>query len=299
MAKGTPAFVSMVGGKARQGAWIIDHLPRNIQLYVEPYAGAATVLINRTPTGVEVLNDIDHHLVSLFRFLRDVDTDELYRSLVLTPFSREEYAQSKKPLPDDLPDVEKARRLFIRYNQAYGGVGQAVAYRTPNTDGGWAVNKLGIPGKPSVAAGVWVRRIDRLHRVAERLRMVQIESHPALHVLKHYDTPETVFYVDPPYLPESVKDQRSLRRMYAFPMSADDHAELLELLVGLKGMVLLSGYTSETYGQTLVNEHGWSVDQRTWNSNVSKRKKNNTPRAEAVWSNPALAAAVAVQPRLI
>lgn len=299
MAKATPAFISWTGGKARQGAWIIDHLPRVIRLYVEPYAGAATVLLNRTATGVEVLNDLDHGITSLFRFLRDVDTDKLYRALTLTPFSREEYAISKRPIPEDLPDVEKARRLFIRYNQAFGGTGQKNAFRNPDTDGGWAVNKLGLPGRPSISAGVWVRRIERLYKVVDRLRMVQVECKPALYIIKGYDRVETVFYVDPPYLPQSVKNKRALKQMYAYAMSTEDHVELLELLVGLKGMVLLSGYQSELYDKILVQDHGWSVDTKMWRANLAAIKKHNTPRIEAVWSNPALVAAVAVQPKLL
>ena len=291
MPKPTRAILGMVGGKARQGPWIIDHLPRYIESYVEPYCGAATVLLNREATGVETMNDIDHGITTLFRILRDCDTEKLVRMLQLTPYSREEFVLAKQPIDPTLPDEETGRRLFVRFSQAFGGLGQTAAHNTAHTDGGWALAKASKSHRMGISVGVWLRRIDRLYQVAERLRQVQIECRPALQVLKAYDRTHTVFFVDPPYLPDAVRNRKASKRAYAHSMTVEDHEELLEVLVGLKGMVLISGYYGELYQQTLEVEHGWVADKRSYNANVSAKKKANSPRVEALWSNPALVAA--------
>src|SRR5690606_16389589 len=99
----------------------IPHFPPH-HTYVEPFGGAANVLLNKPPSPVEVYNDIDSNLVTIFRVLRD-HPDELRRALELTPYSREEYVRCLGPLYG-LDYVEKARRLIVRYRQTFRGIGQ-------------------------------------------------------------------------------------------------------------------------------------------------------------------------------
>jgi DNA adenine methylase len=68
-----------------------------------------------------------------------------------------------------------------------------------------------------------------------------IENKPALEILKREDGPGTLFYCDPPYLPET----RAAKQVYSFEMAEEDHVELLEVFLGVKGKVMLSGYRNK------------------------------------------------------
>src|SRR5206468_1945953 len=73
----------------------------------------------------------------------------------------------------------------------------------------------------------------------------------AVDVIRQQDGPGTLFYLDPPYLPET----RTARDVYAHELTADRHAELLAVVRGCKGKVILSGYPSALYDQGLA---GWT-----------------------------------------
>src|SRR5690606_29210212 len=108
------SIITYYGGKGHSWRRSIPHFPPH-HTYVEPFGGAANVLLNKPPSPVEVYNDIDSNVVTIFRVLRDYP-DELRRALELTPCSREEFVRCLGPL-DGLDDVEKARRLIVRYRQ--------------------------------------------------------------------------------------------------------------------------------------------------------------------------------------
>ena len=92
----------------------------------------------------------------------------------------------------------------------------------------------------SGAVSRWLNRIEGLWAVAERLRPVQIENKDALDILRKYDSPDTLFYCDPPYPHESRGDPKA----YGFEMKNEEHEKLSEVLHSLKGKVALSGYNT-------------------------------------------------------
>ena len=105
------------GGKWILAPWIISHFPPH-RVYVEPFGGAASVLLRKPRSYAEVYNDLDREIVSLFRVARERG-EELRRALELTPFARQEYLEAWHPSDDPL---EQARRTVIR---AYMGFASA------------------------------------------------------------------------------------------------------------------------------------------------------------------------------
>ena len=160
------SIITYYGGKGYSWRRIIPHFPPH-RTYVEPFGGAASVLLNKPPSVGEVYNDIDSILVTIFRVLRD-HPDELRRVLELTPYSREEYGRCLGPL-DGLDDVEKARRLIVRYRQAFSGKGQKA------TPGQWSYSVTKSSRGMAGAVSYWLSAIDEvLPLVVERFRRVQI-----------------------------------------------------------------------------------------------------------------------------
>src|SRR4051794_29878494 len=79
------------GGKWMLAKWIVSHFPEH-RIYVEPYGGAASVLLRKDRAFSEVYNDLDDRLVNLFRILRDeTKAARLIDLLRLTPWSRTEF----------------------------------------------------------------------------------------------------------------------------------------------------------------------------------------------------------------
>lgn len=262
------------GGKWRIAKWITSHFPVH-RAYVEPFGGAASVLLQKEPATAECYNDLDSTIYDLFRVLRDpIMSNELQQLLVRTPFAREEFDAAYEPT-DDI--VEAARRTIVRSFMGYGSDGTAGEYKTGFRRTVTAASKF--PSRE------WENYPTALSTTIARLRSVVIENIDAIELMRGLDSPETLFYVDPPYHPET-RSKGNRRRgagfhVYKHEMTIEDHASLLEFLTGVDGMVVLSGYPHETYDAALT---GWTrVTKDAW-------ADGGRPRVECLWLNPAAAA---------
>lgn len=257
------------GGKWRLASWIIGNFPEH-RVYVEPFGGGGSVLLRKPRAYSEVYNDLDGEAVNLFRVLRGPRAGELVSALALTPFSRDEFFASYEPSDDP---VEQARRLVVRSFMGFGSDGH-----NPNVRTGFraAANR-----SHTVPAHDWANYPSALKAAVERLRGVVIENKPGVEVMRQQDTPDTLHYVDPPYLPEtrSNKSRKSGDKYhaYAHEMSTADHVELLETLRELKGMVVLSGYPAPLYDYALAD---WRRVECAALSDGAK------PRTEVLWISP-------------
>jgi DNA adenine methylase len=229
---------------------------------VEPYAGAASILLSKDPSPFEVLNDLDGKVVNFFRVLRE-RTQDLIRVIELTPYSRAEQSLSwevctsidfdrtpwiespsmrlrtsnrnqskefnRRKLSTSEDELERARRFYVQSWQAYGGLRS-----------GWRYQKSNAGGKSLVKD--W-NDTERLYAVARRLKKVQLDSDDALSVIARFDTPSTLFYNDPPYLPET----RVQKIAYRHEMTPEQHEQLAFALHNIKGMAIISHYPCEVY----------------------------------------------------
>lgn len=255
------------GGKFSHLNWLLPLLPKCYH-FCEPFGGSAAVLLNRDPSPIETYNDIDGDVVTFFKVLRD-KPDELIEKLVFTPFSQEEFKEAYEMRGrKDLPDIEKARLFFIRAEQVRIGLAQT------STAGRWAWCRLTSRRGMSGAVSRWLNRIDALWAVAERLRRVQIENRDAIEVIRRYDSPETLFYLDPPY----PHDSRGDIRAYSYEMTEEDHKKLSELLHSVRAKVAISGYLSPLT-QQLYDD--WTrIDAPPAIIHSAKE-----PRVESLWIN--------------
>jgi DNA adenine methylase len=115
----------------------------------------------------------------------------------------------------------------------------------------------------------WLTAVDGLAAVYQWLRQVLVLNRPALEVIRAYDVPETLFYLDPPYLHET----RKANNIYAPEMTAEQHAELLEVINGASGKVMLSGYRSEMYDAALSSWRRYEFDQANQAAGGSSKRR--------------------------
>jgi DNA adenine methylase len=101
---------------------------------------------------------------------------------------------------------------------------------------------------------------------------------PALEVIRAHDTPTTLFYLDPPYLPET----RAANNVFGeFDMTTEQHEELLATIKTLQGKVMLSGYPSKLYDSKLSGWHRHQFDlPNNAAGDIIKRRMT-----ECVWCN--------------
>ena len=263
----TTPVIRYHGGKFRLASWILQHFPEH-RVYVEPFGGAAGVLMQKPRSFAEVYNDLDGDIVNLFQVLQDArQRDQLTELLVLTPYARSEFERAFDETGDP---IEQARRTIIRAEMGFGSAG-ATKSRT-----GFRID---TKREYATAQHIWARFPDRIAAIGQRLAGVLIEQRPAIEVMQAHDTPDTLHFVDPPYM----HGTRTIgsNRYYRHEMTDADHQQLLATLKTLQGMVVLSGYPSTEYDTAL---QGWSFNSRTA---ACAAGRGAASRQECVWLNPA------------
>ena len=243
------------GGKRYLAPKIVALMPRHLH-YVEPYAGGLAVLLARDPDdkrlwlgeaspvrGVsEVVNDINGRLTNFWKVLQGEESFAKFQRIVSAiPFSEREWKDAHAHEYGRDP-VGDAAAFFVDCRLSLAG----------RMNGFTGVTRTRTRGGRNNEVNAWLNCVDGLPAVHRRLRNVLIlDGRPALDVIRAHDGPNTLFYCDPPYLHET----RSAPQVYAFEMTEDDHRELLDVLRQCRGKVMLSGYPSRLYDETLA---GWT-----------------------------------------
>ncbi len=271
------------GGKWRLAPWIISYFPEHT-VYVESYGGGGSVLLRKDRVYAEIYNDLDGEIVNFFRVLRDRG-EELIGKIAITPYAREEYTQSYRETSNDL---ERARLTAIRSFMGFASGSVTLAkdcgFKVKgNYSGEYGNPKTGFRnysdikrGGGGTVAGDWAKLPEAYQSVIDRLQGVIIENKDAKQVMAQHDTPNTLHYVDPPY----VLSSRTVahRDVYRHELQNQDHAELADFLGSLSGMVVVSGYRTDLYDK-LFDDY----------LRIDKEVKVGTcgKRTESLWINRA------------
>jgi DNA adenine methylase len=264
------------GGKGNIARWIVQYIPAG-QIYVEPFAGAASVLWHLpSPFPVEVLNDLDGDIVKC-KF------EELAHRLIFTPYARAEFARALQIVKDpNATDIDRAWAFFVKQNQGFGGKAKV------SGDWGRAIYTInnGMAGNTSK----WRSRLKLLTFWHERLSRVQIDCIDGIECIKYWDTPETVFYIDPPYVADTRKDCR----LYRKEPDLAYHERLVETILAAKGKVLFSCYDHPVYApltnagwRKLIKETACHMAGRIRGSKLQSTgaAKAHVPRTETLYLN--------------
>jgi DNA adenine methylase len=203
-----------IGGKNRIAKTIIEIFPRHTT-YVEPFAGGAQVFFHKEPSSVEVLNDQFGEVVNFFRVCQS-HHEELLRCLGFTLASREWFDRFEKQAPESLTDIQRATRFFYLQKNSFGGM---VVHRNYH---------YCVARQSNFNPAHLPQLIENTY---QRLRNVQIENLRYEEILRRYDRPKTLFYLDPPYWG---------RKLYQFNFGAADFVKMEARLRGIKGKFVLS-----------------------------------------------------------
>ena len=255
-------MIPYMGGKSALAGWVISHFPENYKdmVYCEVFGGGGWVLFKKDLSNLEIYNDLNSHLVNLFKVIRD-DYEKFNHKCQWSLHSREMFYEAKEKLKDDkfLNDIEKAMHYAISQVQAFSGCS------------GWGY----VLTADKIVSGKWLPFAKRLELINARLKRVQIEQLDFEKVIKKYDTKKTLFYCDPPYVE---KEFYYNKNNVSFKL--DDHVRLAELLKSIKGKFVLSYYdhklVRELYKDFRIIEKATKKASR---GNVGKYKNEVKPEA--------------------
>ena len=176
------SFLAWVGGKSHLTDRIIPLLPDH-RCYCEVFAGAAWMLFRKEESQVEIINDINSDLATLYRVVKH-HLEEFVRTLKWLLVAREEFERFLATDPATLSDIQRAARFYYLMKTGYGA-----RLRSPS---------FGIAASAPSRFNL-LRIEEELSAAHLRLARVYVENKPFQDVIERFDRPDTLFYVDPPY----------------------------------------------------------------------------------------------------
>ena len=209
------SFMSWVGGKKALRDDVIIRMPPFYDKYIEVFGGAGWVLFRKTPENeAEVFNDFNSNLVNLYRCVRDNPAKLKYK-LRYVLNSREDFRWlvflHKKGIFTRFHDYDRAAKFYQLIRYSYGSALESFA---------------------SQPHSIW-NDFPLIDMASRRLQKVIIENQDFEVLIKHYDSPGSFFYCDPPYYATE-----SYYKDVGF--TKNDHVRLRDTLSKIKGKFLVT-----------------------------------------------------------
>jgi len=251
------------GGKWHMAKWIIAKFKEH-RVYVEPFGGAASVLMQKPRSYSEVYNDLDTTVVTFFRLLRDpIKLEQLKAQLRNTPYARAEWQAAAHSEQEQEQDIELVRKFIVA---------QTMSFQPRGTEGINSSTGFRSDAKReySTAAQLWAEYPDYLETIAERFRGVLIESTDAFELIRRWAAePDFLWYLDPPYM-QSLR-HRPKQNTYGHELTKTQHEQLVAACLTIRGQCVLSCYDTPAYQP--LTDAGWTKELRTHRNNSFKTDK--------------------------
>ena len=207
-------IVPWIGVKRRLAKHILPLFPEHT-CYVEPFCGAAALYFLKTPSKIEVINDINGELVNLYRVVKH-HLEEFIRQFKWALVSRQIYKWLKDTPEETLTDIQRAARFYYLQKQAFGGKVADHTFGTSTT---------------SAPRFNLLRIEEELSMAHLRLSRTLVEHMDWYQCIERYDRLHTLFYCDPPYWGTEG---------YGVDFSMDNYGRMAALARSIKGKMVIS-----------------------------------------------------------
>ena len=256
------------GGKWYLARNIINHFPRPMGRFIETHGG-----------GANVTNNLAHHMyceaflneknpaIFTVHLMVKHQAEKLQDSLRDIPYCEESFLKWKDCDPANLDMLQLAVKSIVVSRMSRGGLGESFA-KSNRLRGGQMGDK-----------NAWDNALADLPRLSQQLQKVQLLQRDGTELIREMGSDfNTLFYCDPPYLPEV----RTAKRAYnEFEMTPEEHVSLLEALQAVKAKAIISHYRCDMYDTALA---GWRrVEFEIANHSGQGQTKNR--RIETIWLN--------------
>ena len=214
------APIKYFGGKGTMFNRIIEHFPDKSEYdsYLEPFAGSFSIGLRKPITEIEIYNDLEKNVYSLYKVLSDKNLFEKFKFLAdLHPYSEDFRSDFKEKLKEnDLSMVDRAFYFFYVNRTSHSGIG------------GFSINNV-IRRNMSKAVSDYLSAVDRLEELHQRLSKVIVVNKNGIDLIKKYNRENVLIYCDPPYHHSTRTSAR-----YKQDMNNEIQIEFLESVVNNK-----------------------------------------------------------------
>ncbi|MFM6602916.1 MAG: DNA adenine methylase [Dolichospermum sp.] len=265
-------LTSYYGGKQRIASKVLSYFPKHT-VYVEPFAGGAALLFAKPKPVVsnsnhyrEVLNDKNDLLINLYRV--DIEhRKELELKIQATLYSQSDHRKAIEITknPDGYDELTKAWAFYVNINQSF----------VNKLNAGWAT---GVSSNNHSAT--WHNKKLRLPEILDRIKDIYVSCEDAIKCIQRWDSPQTLFYCDPPYLGTELGHYKGY--------TLDEFKLLCETLDNIQGSYVLSNYPQEIEPQSAqrkVEIEAVMTAKGKTNHDKSQDaiKQENNKRTEVLW----------------
>mgnify|MGYP001388121462 CR=1 FL=1 len=242
------SFIAYMGGKSLLAKKIIPKIPEH-NSYVEVFAGAAWLLFKKEESEVEIINDINTNLVTLYRVIK-LHLEEFIRYLKWILVARDEFERFKQENSETLTDIQRSVRFYYMLKSGY-----AARIENPSFS-------IAVSSKPRFNL---LRIEEELSAVHLRLSRVYIENRPYETIFQRFDRPDTFFYVDPPYY--------NYENYYGKGIfNRSDFTKLRDILKDIRGKFIMSINDTEEI-QNLFREFTIETVPTSYSAGGANKKK--------------------------
>lgn len=255
--------ISYYGGKQKMAAIILPLFPPH-RTYVEPFFGGGAIFFAKPPSEIEIINDYNEWVANFFQVCRD-DFDALKHRIEYTMHSEAAYRESGLVLRGGgdggkQHSISLAWSFWVQANMSFAnGLFKGFAFSMDRNEAKIKENAR--------------RKFD--WRISCRLEKATIFNRDALDVIERYDSPDTFFYLDPPYAESDCGH---------YEKGKDVYYQLLEVLPKLKGKWLMSSYPSPLLSE-LRDAHGWRNIDTIKALSVSGNHNGGKTKTECLTAN--------------
>jgi len=231
--------IKYFGGKGTMFNSIIEYFPKKKEYntYIEPFGGSYSIGLKKDPVEIEIYNDMDQNVYSLYKVLSDpVMYKEFKRNCDLVFYSEDIRSEHIKNLKDEtISMVERAFSFFYVNRTSHNGVG------------GFSKNTY-IRRGMSKSVSDFLSAIDRLPELHDRLSKIIVTNMDGMKLIRKFNRENVFMYCDPPYEQSTRTSTR-----YNVDMDRAAHVDFLEAVIESKSKILISGYHCDLYDQLMDN----------------------------------------------
>lgn len=264
------------GGKNGMACKILKYFPKegSYNTYIEPFGGSFGVALhNPNIPPIEIYNDLDNNVYSLFRTLVDkemfAEFQKLSDLIIYSEKLRKAFKQDLKEIPfnedDKLSIVHRAFKFFYVNRTSRNGIG------------GFSINTC-IRRNMSKSCSDMLSTIEGLPKLHDRLSKVIVTNQDGIKLINKYSQREDVFiYADPPYHQSTRTETR-----YNVDMNDDEQERFIDECVNAKCKILISGYDCDAYKR--LEENGF-IKIKFIVHTMSGNRKTKKDKVEYLWMN--------------
>lgn len=239
--------------------WYIENMPPH-KAFVDLFGGGCNIILRKPRSKFEIYNDLDGEVINFFRVIQNPETcQKLLRIIKRTPYAREAFYDAYKPTYDP---IQRAANLAIKSRMS---IHVSAMWK------GKGSNFHSTTSTSRYNATVYEKLPRKIAQTRQRLQGVVIENKDAIKLIPQFDYPDTLFFADPPYIPET-----RAKTTYGCEMTSEQHAALLDALIQAQGNAMVCGYDNALYREKLA---GWKLLTRKGQAMMSGHKG----RIECLW----------------